>query len=394
MKISWKKKLLVIVLIILAFIGVSAYLNANKKPEYTSAKVTTGDIIETVSETGSILATGRTDVFSPTNGVVTEVEVQNGDFVGDGDVLFKVDSSASEQDKQTAYANYLAAVSILNAEKANIHALQAAKFQASEAFLNDRGIDNPSQDQKDDPVYIQQESTWKKAEADYINQQSAIDQAQAKVSATWIAYQATQNATVKAPIAGSVTNLAITNGSSVQALSPTSLVKPALSLTAVSENPITEVEVSLSETDIAKIKENQEATIDVVAIDDKSYKGKVTRYDTIGTDDQGVIRYNVYVQILNPDDDLRPGMNVDVDIITRKVSNVLSVPNAAVKPYQGGRAVRVYDQTTNDITYVPVEIGIRGKEKTEVIKGLSEGQEVVISLSNEELQRPGLFGGS
>lgn len=392
--LSWKKKLLVVILLIAGAIGISSYLNANKKPEYESAKAEKGDIVEIVSETGNIIASGKTNVYSPTNGVVTEILVQNGDIVKDGDTLFTVDSSASEQEKQAAYATYLTAVSSLNAEKAKIHALQSAKFQASEAFLNDRGVDNPTQDQKDDPVYIQQEADWKKAEADYINQQAVINQAQAHVSAAWTAYQATQNAIVKAPLSGMVSNLSINTGSSVFAESPTQTTKPALALTAVSENPITEVEVSLSETDIAKIENDQEATIDVVAVDDKTYKGKVIRYDTIGTDVQGVIRYNVYLQVLNPDEDLRSGMNVDVDIVTNKLDDVLSVPNAAVKPYQGGRAVRVYDEAKKEIVYIPVEIGVRGEERTQILKGLTQGQEVIISLSNEALQRPGLFGGS
>jgi len=390
--LSWKKKLLVIIVVIVCFIGISIYLGANQKPQYTSAVAERDDIVEIVSETGNIVATGRTDIYSPTNGVVTEVLVQNGSVVSDGDTLFKVDSSATDQERQTAYASYLAANTTLSAEKARIHALQSAKFEASETFLNDRGVDNPTQDQKDDPVYIQQEADWKKAEADYINQEQVIHQAQANVTATWLAYQATQNAIVKAPIGGMVSNLSVNIGSSVQAQSPTLAVKPVLALTASSENPITEIVVELSESDIAKVKEGQKTTIDVVAVDGKEYEGIVRRFDTIGTDDMGVIRYNVYIEILNADASLRPGMNVDVDIVTETVEDVLTVPNAAVKPYQGGRAVRVYDPIANEIIYVPVEIGIRGEEKTEIIGGIDEGQEVIISLSNEDLARPGLFG--
>ena len=82
-------------------------------------------------------------------------------------------------------------------------------------------------------------------------------------------------------------------------------------------------------------------------------------------------------------------MSADATIITKTLEDVLSVPSSSVKPYQGGRAVRI--MKNNKIAYLPVKIGVRGKSKTEIISGISQGQEVITALSNEQIKRPGLF---
>lgn len=390
---TWKKKAVTIVVLLIVLIAFSAmWSNLTKEADYETAMAERSNITEIVSETGSIVSSGRTDVFSPTNGIVTEVYVANGQSVTRGETLLTVESSATEQERHQASANLLAAQNLLSAESAKMNSLQAALFEANQRFINDRGVDNPTQDQRDDPVYIQQNAAWLQAEANYKNQTAVISQAQAQVNQASLAYQATQNATVKAPISGSVANLAVTDGSTVRANTQTVVSSSPNPVLVISSPGTVEVVVSISETDIAKVKDGQKATIDVSSVHSKVYDGVVRRVDEIGTDDQGVIRYNVYIEITNPDEKLRQGMNADVDIVTEELKNVLSVPNSAVKPYQGGRAVRIIDEKTNDVKYIPVEIGVRGSSKTQILKGIEEGQEVVTVLSNERIQRPGLFG--
>ncbi|HRN96180.1 MAG TPA: efflux transporter periplasmic adaptor subunit, partial [Candidatus Levybacteria bacterium] len=90
-------------------------------------------------------------------------------------------------------------------------------------------------------------------------------------------------------------------------------------------------------------------------------------------------------------DRIRPGMTANVDIEVDRAADVLSVPNSAVKPYKGGRAVRVENKKTKEIDYIPVEVGIKGDDRTQIIKGVSEGQEIIISLPNDQIQRGSLF---
>lgn len=398
---SLKRKAVIVVGLILAWIIISTIVGQlTKKPPYTTTAVEKTDITESVSETGSIIASGTTEVFSPSDGVVTETYISNGETVFDGQELFIVKSSASEQQAQAAYSNYLTALASLNTEQAQANSLRAAMYSAWDEYRDlatngtyQNGDQSPNTSNREAAEFQIAQDQWLAAEKQYKDQQTAIAQAQAQVSSTYLLYQATQDATVKAPVAGVVSNLSITSGSPVKASAPslTTTVEPVLIITDGS--PVKEVSIELSESDIAKVKPNQNAVIDVNAVSNKKYDAKVVRVDEIGTDKQGVMIYKAFIAITSPDEDLRSGMNADVEIITKKISNVLSVPNSAVKPYQGGRGVRVPDKNSKEgYKYVPVTVGIRGEDRTEIIKGLTEGQKVITSLSNEQLQRPGLFG--
>lgn len=400
-KASLKRKIIIILLLIIAWIAVSSVIGQiTKKPPYTTAKVSKTNITETVTETGSIIASGTTEVFSPSDGVVTESYITNGDIVTEGQELFIVKSSATDQQAQAAYSNYLTAVASLNAAQSQANTLRAAMYTAWDEYRDlatnstyQQGDQSPNTQAREAAEFQIAQDQWLAAEKQYKDQQTAIAQAQAQVGSTSLLYQATQDATVTAPVAGIVSNLSITNGSPVKAnvQSLTTTVRPVLIIT--DGTPVKEVVIELSESDIAKVKSGQKATVEVSAASNKKYEARVVRVDEIGTDNQGVMVYKVYVALAEPDDNLRSGMSVDVDMTTKEIKNVLSVPNSAVKPYQGGRGVRVPDKSKKEgYRFVPVTIGVRGEERTEILKGLSEGQEIITTLSNEQLQRPGLFG--
>ncbi|MGE5042448.1 MAG: efflux RND transporter periplasmic adaptor subunit [Candidatus Levyibacteriota bacterium] len=391
--LSFKKKLLTIgVLAILLIVVFQVIANATKKPGYTLTRVSRSNITEVVTETGNISSNGI-KVYSPTNGVIEEVYVANGAHVSAGDKLFKVKSSATEQEKDTAYANYMTAVSALGTAQATMNSLQADMFNQwdkyktlAESGKYENDDNSPKIDQRTLPEFNISQKTWLAAEAAYKNQQNVVSQAQAQTSSTWLLYQATQDADVKATGEGTVSNLSVSPGSTVFVNLPASPVLPVL---AISNDAATEIMVPLSETDIAKIKEGQRADIKIKAASDKTYKGTVTRADRIGNQTQGVIRYNVYIAIQNPDDILRQGMTADATILTKEVKNTLSLPNSSIKPYQGGKAIRVLKN--GKITYIPVKVGIKGTSRTEILDGVTEGQEVINTLSSEQLKKPGIF---
>lgn len=394
--LSRKKKVLVVVIVCVLALAVtgSAFRSSSSK-KYTTVKAAKSTIVEVVSETGTINANDRTDIFSPTNGVIEEVHVRNGDSVKTGQELFTIKSSATEQEKTQALATYMAAKNALDTANASAYSLQAAMFSAwethktlaeSDEYENSDGT--PRYDKRSSAEYHIAEKNWLAAENNYKKQQAVIAQAQTALSSAYLAYQATQNAVVKATLDGVLANLSVAPGNSVKANSPTS---PTVPLATIANLTTTEILLSLSENDIAKVHEGQDVEVKVNAVQGKKYRGTVRRVDTIGTSQQGIMRYNVYIEVTDADDRLRPGMNVDAVITTNKVTHVLAVPNAAVKPYQGGRAVRIVSKK-GDVQYVPVQIGIRGKEKTQILTGIKEGQEVITSLSNEQIKRPGLLG--
>ncbi len=396
---SRKKKIITIIVgVILLFILIGQISNSTKPPPYTLAKVERGNIDEIVSETGNIITNNSTEIYSPTNGIIEEIYVSNGDSVTEGQELFRVKSTATEQETQQAYANYLAAVAALNAARSTADLYRSEMYGRWKAYTD---LSTSSQYETEDGHAKQQEreaaefqiaqDTWKAAEAQYKDQETAIAQAQASVHSASLLYQATQNATVKAPSSGVVSNRSISEGMAVkipaQSLTQTPPV-PALTLVTQSK---TEAMISLSESDAIKVQPGQEVSLEVNAIDDTTFRGRVVRVDDIGSNTQGVVQYNAYVELLTNDSKVKPGMTVDVTVTTKKVRDVLSVPNAAVKPYKGGRAVRIVDPETKEPKYIPVEIGVKGESRTEIRKGLTEGQEVITALANDQIKRSSMF---
>lgn len=372
-KLSLKKKILgVIVLIII--ISVTSRIIRGNNPKYSFDTVTRGTITEVVTETGNVSVAGQYDVPSPSNGILTEIYVQNGDTVKVGQKLFKVTSTATPQQKAAAWAAYTTAKSGLDSANAALNGLQSTLFIANKKFMDDRGVINPSTDQKNDPVYIEENATWLQAEANYKNQQGVIASAQAATTNAYLAYQATQDSVTIAPVAGTIHNLGGVTGSLVTAgSSSTTNNSPVLIISTGKEYAIT---ATVNEVDINKIKVGNNVTITFDAIKDKTFHGTIIQVDEFGTNTQGVVNYNLYSSVSDGNELIKPGMTANLTVDTNKHDNVLSVVNAAVRPYKGAKAVQVL--RNGKLQYDPIIVGIKGLDRTEIISGVTEGEKVII----------------
>ena len=140
------------------------------------------------------------------------------------------------------------------------------------------------------------------------------------------------------------------------------------------------VDVVVSEIDINKIKVGQAVQLSFDAIPNKTYNGKVTTVGTIGTSSQGVVNFPVTVQLTGADAQVKPGMSAAVSIDVAKDSNVLLVPNQAVRSLGTQHTVTVLYQ--GQLIPVSVTVGISNDTTTEITGGqLKEGDAVVLNPS-------------
>jgi HlyD family secretion protein len=391
-----KKISIILVVGVLIFLLSKQLLGGNTKSQISTDTVKVATIVDTVSESGNIQSNQLT-VYSISSGIIEELYVKNGDAVKKGDKLFKVKSTASDQDKASAYASYLSAKNSLASAQAKINSLQAAEFKANQTFMNGKGSSNDPD--KSDPTYIQENANWLQAEADYKNQAIAISQAQAALNSASLSYQATQDSIVTAQVAGTIANVSYSVGDQVTASMNTSsnTNTSASSVLVIGTETENVIKIQINEVDVNKVKVGQEATITISAIKDKTYSGEVTRVDDYGTDTSGVITYNVYVKVKNPDEQIRPLMSAVVVIQTTKHENALVVPNSAVKPYKGGKAVQVKDTSKpgNQLKYVQVKTGIKNTSQTEILEGLTQGTQIVTGTTATTTTKSsgGMLGG-
>jgi HlyD family secretion protein len=138
------------------------------------------------------------------------------------------------------------------------------------------------------------------------------------------------------------------------------------------------VDVQVTEVDINRVQEGQPATMTFDAILGKEYKGKVTEVARIGTSQQGVVNFDVTVELTDTDLDVHPGMTAAVNVITSQLSNILLVPNRAVRLRDGQRVVYVLQN--NALKAVPVKIGASSDTMSELVSDeIKEGDLLVLN---------------
>lgn len=194
--------------------------------------------------------------------------------------------------------------------------------------------------------------------------------------------------TFRAPFDGVIAKLAVKKGDSVSANGSIG--------TYISKQRI--AEISLNEVDIAKVRANQKATLTFDAVPGLSISGSVAQIDTVGTLSQGVVSYIVKIGFDTQDERVRPGMTISAHIIIDAKTQILSVPNSAVKSQGQTHFVEVVDPANivsaskrtaragvlllQPIRRQEVEIGSSNDEATEIVSGLSEGDTVVTAIVN------------
>jgi len=184
---------------------------------------------------------------------------------------------------------------------------------------------------------------------------------------------------VRTPFAGTLAKLNVQKGDTAGS--------GAVIGTLVAKQQI--AQLSLNETDVAKVNVGAQATLTFDAIDGLTLTGIVSEIDTLGTVSQGVVNYTVKIVFDTQDDRVKSGMTVSAAIITNVKTDVLTVPNSAIKTTGGNSFVQIFTTPlpqTSGTQGTPsaisplsrqVEIGIANDTVTEIVSGLNEGDVVV-----------------
>lgn len=188
-----------------------------------------------------------------------------------------------------------------------------------------------------------------------------------------------EDSVIKAPLDGIVTGVNYEEGED------SSLSKPVIAM--LGENNL-EIEVLVSETDVAKVNKDNEAEITLDAFgDDRKFKAVIVSVDPAETAVQEVVYYKVNVAFADAKENLAgilPGMTANVLITTNKKDDVLYIPSRAVIERTDGMKI-VRTLIDNKINEVPVNLGMRGDNgKVEIVSGLKEGDVIVTSIKEKK----------
>ncbi len=309
------------------------------------------------------------------------VYVKDGDKVAAGAKIAEIALDKEGQQKNASnWSSYLSAKNSVDSAYTNLYTLQSAMFAANQKFINDAVARDLS---ADDPTYIEQNADWLAAEAKYKNQQAVIDQAKAALNSAWLSYQST-SPVITAPISGVVSNVGIVPGMVLtHEATSTNQTTSSSQRVAVIQNEVNPIiSVNITEIDVPKVKIDQKATVMLDSLADKIFSGRVVTVDRIGTTSNNVTSYQSLIQLDTPLSEIFPNMAASANIIIETKADVLVIPSVAIQFRAGQAFVRVLRDGREQA--IPVEIGLTGDTQTEIVSGLSEGDEVIIGTINQQ----------
>lgn len=138
------------------------------------------------------------------------------------------------------------------------------------------------------------------------------------------------------------------------------------------------VDVQVPEVDINRIQTGLPATLTFDAIQGKQYTGKVVEVARVGEVVQGVVNFNVTVELLDPDENVKPGMTSAVNIIVSQLRDVLLVPNRAVRLVENKQTVFVLRDGKQEA--VEITIGASSDTYSQILSGdLQEGELAILN---------------
>jgi HlyD family secretion protein len=324
-----KRHWLIVILVTLAVAVILAFrLKGNDKPQYFTAKVDRGDISQVVEATGTINAVTTVQVGSQVSGTVSRLYADFNSRVKRGQVIAQIDPALFEGSLLQAKADLANARASVATATANLQKALALQIQTTADYERAKALTAQR-------VMSTQQLDLAKANHDSaVAGSSAADalvkQAQAQVQQREAAVKVAQTnldyTTIRAPIDGTVIARNVDVGQTVAA----SLQAPTL-FTIAQDLTKMQVYASTDESDVGAIRPNQLVTFKVDAYPKENFSGLVSQVRMNATTVQNVVTYNTIIDFDNPAMKLFPGMTAYVTIPVASASDVLRVPNSALR---------------------------------------------------------------
>ena len=261
------------------------------------------DIVIDASATGVVEPIAVVEVKSKAGGQIVQMPVETGTQVKPGDLLVQIET----RDVQNQYDQAAAA---LSAARSRLEVASAAKRRADELFKG----------------RIITATEHEAAQLDFANAQSAMVSARTSLD---INKQRLEDATVRAPVAGTVIEKTVALGTVIT--SATGAFGGGTTLLKMADLGSVRIRALFNETDIGQVQPGQSATVIVDAYPDRRFTGTVEKIEPQAVVQQNVTMFPVLVTLQNQEGLLKPGMNGETSVLVDRRENVLSVPNDAVR---------------------------------------------------------------
>ena len=396
------KKYIIIIAVILLVTAAAGFAIFKRKPDisYRTAKVERGAIVATVSATGNLSAVITVQVGTQVSGTIQKLYVDYNSRVKKGQAIAEIDPALFRASVEQAQGNYLNAEA--NKMKSKIALDDAERTLKRNKKLLSDGILSQGDYDTADTVYQTALAALKGAEGSVTQTKGALMQARTNFNYS----------VIRSPVDGVVISRAVDVGQTVAA----SFQTPTL-FTIAQDLTKMQIEVSVDEADISRIKLDQKVSFTVDSYPEQTFKGKVVQIRSAPVITQNVVTYVVVVNVDNTDMKLKPGMTANVSIEVARKDDCLKLPPSALrfkpksgmtdiakeknsqgqkpsekgKPGSKDKGQRVYILKENKPVAVQIKTGIANNTGIEMVEGaLKEGDEVIVEqMGGETKKKPG-----
>jgi HlyD family secretion protein len=365
------RKILILAIIILALAVVFflRYSQLNRAPSYSfnTATVDTGDIVAYVSASGTVNPVNTVDVVAQVSGVVNRIYANFNSVVKQGEILAQIDPTLYELQARQAEATLSKAQA--EAEK------KRKKYELYKQLIKtpDRISKYELENSRTEYTSAMQQLKIAKTE---------LEKAESNLNST----------AIRSSIDGVVISMNIVVGQFVSPGPGHPLFVIASDLTKM------EVEAHVSEADIGKLREGQEAFFKVDAYPGQQFEGRIQQIRNVANTNNNVVTYDVII-LVNKNDGLKlkPGMTAEVQILVASQSGVLRVPTAALRfiPPPSSLIEGDSNEPRNSpivwtllkngrLKPVSVETGISDEKFTQILGGdVKKGETIVIGATQK-----------
>lgn len=332
-----------------------------------TAGVEKGNVSITVTATGTLEAITTVEVGTQVSGVIERLYADFNSVVKKGQLLAKLDETMLRATLDQSEATLMDAEADLSYQNGNYQRMKS---------LYDKNLIAQAD-------FDQAEYSYKRSLAGVASAKASLQRNQVN-----LAY-----ASIYSPIDGVVLNRAVDEGQTVAA----SFNTPTL-FTIANDLTRMEVQASVDEADIGQVREGQRVEFTVDAFPSEEFEGTVTEIRLKPVVTSNVVTYTVIINAPNPEKKLMPGMTASVNIFLSEADTVLIIPSKALKfkpesENTSGKTMMTGRPERGEMVWVyeggrmlprSVKTGLSDGSITEIISGLKEGEEVILSAKTAE----------
>jgi HlyD family secretion protein len=298
---GWGKWILIVVALALVAGGYFYFHRDHaERLSYNTTSVARSEVTQTVTATGTLNPVVNVTVGSQVSGRISKLNVDFNSTVKQGEVIAEIDPSTYQASVEQATAD------LANA-KANLE-LQEVQYQRSADLFTNKLISGSDFDTA--------RATLHEAEATVKIKTASLNNAEVNLNYCKIV----------SPVDGVVISRAVELGQTVaSSFNTPTIFQIANDLTKM------QIDAAVDEADIGGVKEGQSVDFTVDAYPSRTFTGVVTQVRNAPTAVNNVVTYDTVIGVTNADLSLKPGMTASVSIIAAQHSDVLVIPNSALR---------------------------------------------------------------